>query len=104
MTDPRIVVEIDAAPEVWAQESDSQLTEDEVQDLADQLTEKVRREVPGVELTMTRTVRMVPGAPHTIATVRLADDEAPTPQQGEAMRSLETQIDAWARRLLNVRE
>ncbi len=100
MTDPRIMVEIDAAPEVWVQEADGDLTEEAADALADQLAERVRREVPGVELSMTRTVRMGSGARHKIATVRLAEDESPTPQQQEAMRNLETQLNTWARRLL----
>jgi hypothetical protein len=103
MTDPRIVVEIDIAPEVWALQSDEELPEEAAEELADRLAERVRREVPGVELSMTRTVRMAPGTSHKVATVRLAEDDAPTPQQQEAMRSLESQLNAWARRLLNAR-
>jgi hypothetical protein len=99
LTEPRIAVEVDMAPEVWMQATGEELSEEAAEELADQLAERVRREVPGVELAMTRTVRMVAGAPHTIATVRLAEDEAPTPQQAEAMRSLERQLNAWARRL-----
>jgi len=104
MTDPRIMVEIDAAAEVWAQESDEAISDEAADDLADQLAERVSSEVPGVELAMTRTVRMLDGASHKIATVRLAEDEPPTPQQKEAMRGLETQLNAWARRLLKQRE
>jgi hypothetical protein len=100
MTEPRIVVEIDAAPEVWVQEADGDLTEEAADELAEQLADRVRGEVPGVELAMTRTVRMVSGASHKVATVRLAEDDAPTPQQQEAMRTLETQLNAWARRLV----
>ncbi|MFO8079676.1 MAG: hypothetical protein R6V07_05155 [Armatimonadota bacterium] len=100
MTDPRIMVEIDAAPEVWAQEADEDLTDEAADELAEQLADRVRREVPGVELSMTRTVRMVAGVSHRIATVRLAEDESPTPQQQEAMRNLEKQLNTWARRLL----
>lgn len=103
MSDPRIMVEIDAAPEVWAQDTDGDLTEEAADELAERLAERVRREVPGVELAMTRTVRMGPDAPHTVATVHLAEKETPTPQQKEAMRSLERQINTWARGLVGER-
>lgn len=101
MTEPRIAVEIDMAPEVWALHSDAELSEEAAEELAEQLADRVRGEVPGVELAMTRTVRMVPGASHKVATVRLAEDDAPTPQQQDAMRTLESQLNAWARRLVS---
>ncbi len=104
MTEPRIAVEVDLAPEVWMQATDEELSEDTAEDLANELAERVRREIPGVELSMTRTVRMASGSTHEIATVRLAEDDAPTPQQEEAMRSLERQLNTWARRLLNERQ
>ena len=104
MTEPRIAVEIDAAPEVWTQETDADLSEEVADEIADQLAERVRREVPGVELVMTRSVRIAPGAPHRIATVRLAEDDSPTPQQKQAMRELEKQLNTWARRLLSERD
>jgi hypothetical protein len=98
---PQIVVEIDAAPEVWAQQTGEDLSEETAEELADQLAERVRREVPGVELELTRTVRIAPGAPHRVATVRLPEDETATAAQRETMRSLETQLNTWARRLAN---
>ncbi|MBD3292251.1 MAG: hypothetical protein GF393_04965 [Armatimonadia bacterium] len=100
MSEPRIAVEIDMAPEVWALQSDAELSEEAAEELADQLAARVRSEVPNAELSMTRTVRMASGAGNRIATVSLAEDDTPTPQQTEAMRGLETQIAAWARRLL----
>ena len=104
MTEPRIAVEIDMAAEVWSYEAAEDVSEEMAEELADQLAERVRREIPDAELSMTRTVRMAPGAPQPIATVRLAEDDTPTPQQEEALDHLEKQIAAWARGLLKTQE